>query len=53
MQLIDICGEEHFLSEKPKTWYKWYCNKCYNKGKTTRRNFVCCDGYTRITIDNV
>jgi hypothetical protein len=51
-QIIDICGQPHIFSCKPMAWYKWYCNKCHLKGKTTRRDFVCHEGKTRIVVDD-
>jgi hypothetical protein len=49
-QLVEVNDEMVFISDKPKTWYKFYCNKCGCAGQTLRRNFQCCDGYTRITL---
>jgi hypothetical protein len=51
-QMIDICGEPHILSQKPKVWYRWYCNKCHSKGKTIRRDFECHPLSTRIVLDD-
>jgi len=50
-QIIDICGEPAILSKGPRTWYKWYCNKCHLRGKTTDRKYECHLGMTRITVD--
>jgi len=50
-QVVDVCEEAAILSKKPKAWYRWYCNKCGNKGKTTLRSFECHPLSTRITID--
>lgn len=51
-QIIDICGQPHILSSKPKVWYKWYCNKCHLRGKTTDRNFECHPLATRVVLDD-
>jgi hypothetical protein len=52
-QIVAICGEPAMIRQQRNTWYKWYCNKCGKRGKTTRREFQCCDiGYTRITVDD-
>ena len=51
-QIIDICGEPHIISTKPKTVYKFYCNKCGKRGTTTLRNFECHPLSTRITLDD-
>jgi len=51
-QIVEVCGEPVILRQPRNTWYKWYCNKCGCKGKTTRREFQCCDGHTRITVDS-
>jgi hypothetical protein len=49
-QIVDICDIPHIISNRPLTWYKWYCNLCGSKGKTTNRGFQCHDGRTRITV---
>jgi hypothetical protein len=51
-QIVDLCGQPNILSKKPENWYKWYCNKCHLRGKTTRREFECHPGATRITCDD-
>ena len=51
-QIIDIDGQPHLPSNQPKSWYRWYCNECHRRGKTTLKSFECHPGRTRITIDD-